>query len=163
MDSLFSKVRGSSSQGSSTGRRSALPVREDRYILEEYESNDRKRHRSLKTDVILKGNKFQESRTSMTRTCNNLISRHQFMLQALENAENTAKALRVQLTYAGIALRDSGVLYDIGFPQNLKDWIEKNVGRTQEDWVGEDDLDSDMLTALIGQLIMIKSIKDERD
>nr|WKE35286.1 hypothetical protein [Plasmopara viticola lesion associated mononegaambi virus 8] len=161
MNSLISQARSKapSSIGSERSSRDRVPVREDRFILEQYHGGSGVVHKSLRSDVILRGVVFQADRTSLTRSCDNIVSRNQFMLQTLENLNNIMACIRYQLTIAGGALRDQGFLYDQSFPSPLRDWIVKNVPANIPSTTLDLEFDEDILKSLVGQLIMINSIR----
>lgn len=158
MNSLIHQARTISSVGSSRSSPQRRPTREDRFILEHYHSKDGNTHKSLLTDIVLDGNVFKKDRTSLTRSCNNIVSRNQFILQALQNIAHVMACLRYQLTVSGTAMRDQGMLYDPTFPDPLRQWIMMNVKSADQSNISETELDEDILKSLIGQLIMINSI-----
>lgn len=143
----------SSKQRSATSR----PDREDRFVLEHYGSR-----KSLYTDTIIRGNVFKKDRTSLTRACNNLVSKSQFMLQTLQNMAEIQSTLRTQLTIAGIAMRDQGLIYDESFPRPLRIWIQQNI-RPHINIVDDnpdDEVDADVMKSTIGQLILLMTVLD---
>lgn len=161
MSSLFSQVRGLSSAGSQKSVSNRRPSREDRYILEQYPARNGTTHKYLLTDIILDGVVFKKDSTSLTRSCNNLVSRNQFMLQTLENLNTLVSNIKYQLLLSGAAIRDQGMLYDATFPRPLREWIEANVNRDQRSNLEDSEMEEDVIKSLIGQLILINSIRDD--
>jgi len=161
MNSLIHQARSLSNTGSVKSTSSKRPTREDRYILEQYASRGGETHKSLLTDIILDGVVFKKDRTSLTRSCNNMVSRSQFMLQTLENLANVMASIKYQLILTGAAFRDEGMLYDAPFPSTLRTWIEKNVSRHQSPDGIPPEFDEDVLKSLIGELILITNIRQD--
>jgi len=158
MNSLLYKAASSVSATSSKRRlENTKPDREDRFVLEHYGS-----HKSLYTDTVLRGNIFKKDRTSLTRACNNLVSKSQFVLQTLQNMDEIQSTLRTQLKIAGLAMRDQGLMYDESFPRPLRMWIQRNIrpGVNILDDNPEEEVDADVMKSTIGQLIMLLSIKE---
>lgn len=158
MNSLL--YRAASSVSSNNSKRTihnSRPDREDRFVLEHYGG-----HKSLYTDTVIRGNVFKKDRTSLTRACNNLVSKSQFMLQTLQNMAEIQTTLHTQLLLAGIAMRDQGLIYDESFPRPLRLWIQQTVkpGVNILPENPDDEVDADVMKSTIGQLIMLLSIKE---
>lgn len=155
MDTLLYRAADSISERSSRKITSSKqPDREERFVLEHYGN-----HKSLYTCTILNGSTFKNDRTSMTRSCGNVVSRSQLLLQTLGNIRAVQTVISNKLKVAGSVMRDEGILYDGSFPVPLKTWIDKNVsrfGKTPEEIA----VDDDVLKALIGELIVLWSAKE---
>lgn len=155
MNSLLYSAASTISATSSRRRaENKRPDREDRFVLEHFG-----KHKSFYTDTILNGSVFQKDRTSFTRTCNNVVSRSQYLLQMMQNMSDLQQQLRTQLVIAGRALHGQGLMYDDDFPVTLRNWILSNALGTKV--LDPTDPDPDLMRSTIGQLILLLSIRDE--
>jgi len=70
--------------------------------------------------------------------------------------------LRTQLTIAGIAMRDQGLIYDESFPRPLRIWIQQNIRPNINivDDNPDEEVDADVMKSTIGQLIMLMTVLD---
>lgn len=106
----------------------------------------------------LRGEKFKENKTSITKASRNLIHKSVFLKTAIMQSRRVHQGLMVQLKLQHRIFSEEGVLFDRDFPQGLRDFCDFDDAFGDVKLEGSDPLpDESDLNILITQLLSLKA------